>query len=144
MLLKYKMQVINFSILLCCLVFIGCSSRITNHGKYWLDEDLATIKVAKSTKADIIRIIGQPSIMDKNFPHHIIYIHHKNSAKAFLKPKIFEYKALEFIMNPKTGKLQKVVKYSIDDLNKVKIHSQSDVLSQGVGKIINHHIQDNI
>ena len=121
-------------------MMIGCSKNITNHGKHWLDEDINHIKVGKSTRQDIVAKLGSPNIVDNNFPNHMVYVYHKNASKAFLPSKIIEYKALEFILNPKSGKLTKVKKYKTTDLKKFKFHPQVDVLNKSVKKITKHFL----
>ena len=49
----------------CGLVWLagltGCGERVSDHGQFVNESDLATIKIGSSTKADIVQRLGQPS-----------------------------------------------------------------------------------
>ena len=52
----------------------GCGERVSDHGQFINESDLATIAIGSSTRADIVQRLGQPSFEGAFDPNKLYYI----------------------------------------------------------------------
>ena len=111
-------------ILILFLILSGCQLQEPNqaHGVLYLENRAAKLIVDKSNKNDIIRIIGQPQIINKNYDKSWIYVE-----RVFTKGKYFElgkHKLEEnniLVLNfDKYGILKKKELITKEDIKKLK------------------------
>ena len=53
---------------------VGCGDRVSDHGQFINESDLATITIGSSTRADIVQRLGQPSFEGAFDPNKLYYI----------------------------------------------------------------------
>jgi len=65
----------------------GCISRIDERGKLLDPDDIKKIEPSRHTQADVQRILGSPTLVDKFDPDTWFYIYRLTSTKAFFTPQ---------------------------------------------------------
>ena len=133
-----------------CLFFnsLGCSKIVEQNGVPINNESIKTLKVGKSTKSQVKKILGEPLIIDKFKEETWIYFTQKIEKIAFLEPKltsrtvnILSFKN-NFLVNNETFTLKDA---KIIDVNSKKVISggrKLTVLQQIFGNIGNFSSQN--
>ncbi len=111
-------------ILIFFLFIISCSSVkvVNNHGLTALENKSNKIELYKTTKKDIIKIIGKPSsvsLFDKNYWYFIEREHVNQSMIKLGKSKLEKNNVLELKFNNNNVLISKKL-YNIDDMNSLK------------------------
>ena len=65
----------------------GCAARMDKRGKPLDPNDLKQIKLLHHTQADVFRLLGSPTLIDKFDPTTWFYVYRLTSTKAFLTPQ---------------------------------------------------------
>jgi outer membrane protein assembly factor BamE (lipoprotein component of BamABCDE complex) len=74
--------------LLICLALIGCTPMLATRGNFLEDEQLKTLQVGVSSKAEVEQKLGSPTTTDPFDNKKWFYIGEKTSARAFFKPEV--------------------------------------------------------
>ena len=111
------------------LIVTNCSFKpvVKHHGVPFLEKKQASLKVNKSNKNDIIKILGKPSTKSKFDNYTWIYIERKQTTSKIRKlgnTEIFKNDVLVLEIN-NYGILIKKEFYNIDDMKKIKVVSAS-------------------
>tara|TARA_B100000073_G_C23605467_1_gene522233 strand:- start:21 stop:479 length:459 start_codon:yes stop_codon:yes gene_type:complete len=111
-------------ILIFFLFIISCSSVkvVNNHGLTALENKSNKIELYKTTKKDIIKIIGKPSsvsLFDENYWYFIEREHVNQSMIKLGKSKLEKNNVLELKFNNNNVLISKKL-YNIDDMNSLK------------------------
>ena len=115
----------NYLIILIYLLLNNCALNnvVNHHGVHFLEKKQVKIKTNIFNKNDIVKVLGQASIID-NFNNNIwIYLERKTSVsgiKSFGKEKLLKNDVLVLEFNNR-GLLVKKNFYNKNDLNKIEI-----------------------
>ena len=104
---------------------LSCSNNkvVKNHGITALELKTHKVKVLKSNKNDVLKIIGKPSTVSLFDENSWIYIQRETINQSVLKlgkSKIQKNNVLEIIFN-KYGLVESKKLYNLDDMNDIKI-----------------------
>lgn len=71
-LFRYVLSIVIGGVWLVCLT--GCGDRVSDHGQFINESDLATISIGSSTRADIVQRLGKPSFEGAFDPNKLYYV----------------------------------------------------------------------
>jgi len=91
----------TFFVLCIGLLLISCSHKETVHGHYLKDNEIAKLKIGKSTKADAKYLLGTPSASDPFQDQNWYYIGQTNKKKILSKPQILDRQITVLTFNQK-------------------------------------------
>ena len=105
--------------LLLCLLLAGCSWLPVNEvGHVPLTEDRVKIRVGKSNKEDVTRLIGSPATISLFEKESWIYIASKEQTRGFLPPKEIDRQIFVVTFN-KRDIVEATRFYTLDDGNDI-------------------------
>ena len=108
----------SFVLVFCC----SCMIRQEHHGKELTKEALNKLKINKSTKEEVLDILGTPSSIS-TFNNNIwYYISLKKKGVSILNPKITDQVVIEIRF--KNEILVRLKKYTNDELSSFKFNKQ--------------------
>jgi outer membrane protein assembly factor BamE (lipoprotein component of BamABCDE complex) len=84
----------------------ACADNITSRGQIPEPEDIAQLEPGRTSKDDVLRLLGTPSHVSSFREDTWYYIGHKSEAFAFFEPEILERKVLALNFD-ENGTLQK-------------------------------------
>jgi len=107
------------------LLTLSCSNNkvVKNHGIIGLELKTNKIKVLKSNKNDVLKIIGKPSTVSLFDENSWLYIQRETINQSVLKlgkSKINKNNVLEIVFN-KYGLVESKKLYNLENMNDIKI-----------------------
>lgn len=111
------------SMSLCVAALAACSPMVDNRGHVGASALVADIKVGKSTKSDVLQLLGSPSSTSDFGEESWYYISARKESKAFFKPKVVEQKVVRITFD-RDAVVTKVDAYDAANLKQVEMVSK--------------------
>ena len=102
------------------ILFSACTPQINNHGNFPNKDLIKSLKVGKSNKIEVNRILGPPSAAATFDKEAWYYVGSQASKRAFLDPKLLDRHILIIHFDEK-GIVQKIKRLSKGDGRAVRI-----------------------
>tara|TARA_Y100000816_G_C25887689_1_gene463134 strand:- start:66 stop:536 length:471 start_codon:yes stop_codon:yes gene_type:complete len=113
------------------LIISNCSFNLVDdhHGVYFLEKKIKKIQVNATNKNDLIKIFGEPSTKSSFDNDLWIYIERKITNTHFFGRRELILNNVLVLEIDERGLLAKIEFYDIDDMNKLKIDTDSTEIS---------------
>ena len=93
------------------LIAGGCAPIVHVSGYVPLKAEIERLRVGSSTRADVLKILGEPLNYLEDSPNSILFVQQKVETVAFLKPRVSERKIVKLSFD-KTSTLAKVEQFA--------------------------------
>lgn len=114
---------------LATLIAGGCAPIVQVSGYVPLKAEIERLRVGFSTRADVLKVLGEPLNYREDSPNSILFVQQKVETIAFLKPKVSERKIVKLTFD-KTGTLARVEQFAGADATSFEMEKKI-VVSKG-------------
>jgi outer membrane protein assembly factor BamE (lipoprotein component of BamABCDE complex) len=117
-----KSLIIKLSVFASILILTGCQT-IDIRGQYVEDAAIAQLQTRTMTKAEVVNLIGTPTIVPDYTPNTWYYVQRSLARRAWFDPKVIEQRIVEVRFNNKDVVSEVLV---LNDLQIDEIKSSSE------------------
>jgi len=111
------------SVTLATLIAGGCAPIVQVSGYVPLKAEIERLRVGSSTRADVLKILGEPLNYREDSPNSILFVQQKVETVAFLKPRVSERKIVKLSFD-KTSTLAKVEQFAGADAKSFEMEKE--------------------